>query len=490
MKNANAALYFCANLAPRLATFVLMLVLTRLLPMGEYGLFVLVVTTGEVLDMAVGNWVRIFVLRSESRDRRASARRLGRTLALTVGCCFLSCVGALVLAWIEPSLSGRFTVAVVAYVVAFATLRLGLTLLQTMQRHRAYAMTEIARAALSLIFGVGATLAIQPDFVVTSLGVSLATLIPGVFACALVFRAMPRPVLPKYGYGAAFSFGAPIVLVVLLAQIIGWLDRFIINHSLGAAIVGLYAAAFALARQPVELFSGALNPYVFPNLVRAYMSGGRRAAAPVQVGNLLALIILCGAVTAGVILLRQPFADLVLPEDYRAEAVRVMPWIALATLCNSLRTFCFDNIFHITQRNWRQFAYLVPSAGVSAIAGFLLIPQGGAVVAAMIAAGVAGLSLVGSFLLSYRLLPFGLPHRAVEGLILSMTLASAAAWGMTFLMQGYLPVLILISATVSFCTVYAVMLWLCGFDLLRLLDRPWEIWRATQSAPAGVKASA
>jgi O-antigen/teichoic acid export membrane protein len=489
VRNANAALYFCANLAPRLATFALMLVLTRLLPMGEYGLFVLVVTTGEILDMAVGNWVRIFVLRSESRDRRASSRRLGRTLVLTVGCCFLSCAGAFVLAWFEPGLSGRFTVAVVAYVVAFATLRLGLTLLQTMQRHRAYAMTEIARAALSLIFGVGATFAIQADFVVTSLGVSLATLIPGVLACALAFRSLPRPVLSSYGYNAAFSFGVPIITIALVGQISGWLDRFIINHSLGPAVVGLYAAAFALARQPVQLFSGALNPYVFPNLVRAYMSGGRRAAAPVQVGNLLALIILCGAVTAGIILLRQPFVDLVLPEDYRAEAVRVIPWIALATLCTSLRTFCFDNIFHITQRNWRQFAYLAPCAAISAIAGFLLIPQGGPVVAAMIAAGASGLALIGSAWLSYRLLPLVVPYRAIEGLILSIALASAAAWSAMSLLQGYPSVLILIGAATSFCAVYAVILRLCGFDLLRLLDRPWEIWRATQDAPAGLKAS-
>jgi O-antigen/teichoic acid export membrane protein len=70
-------------------------------------------------------------------------------------------------------------------------------------------------------------------------------------------------------------------LVTILAQTVGWLDRFILNHALGPASVGLYAAAYALARQPVELFSGSLNPYLSSMLVRSYSSEGREAAGRV-----------------------------------------------------------------------------------------------------------------------------------------------------------------------------------------------------------------
>ncbi|MFX6759269.1 hypothetical protein ABTH30_20490, partial [Acinetobacter baumannii] len=73
MKSLNVVLYFGANLVPRLSTVVLLLVLTRLLSRDDYGMFALIVVTGDILDMATGGWVRLFVLSSESKDRVPSA---------------------------------------------------------------------------------------------------------------------------------------------------------------------------------------------------------------------------------------------------------------------------------------------------------------------------------------------------------------------------------------------------------------------------------
>ena len=44
-------LYFLANIASRASMLVVLIVLTRLLPTAEYGLFALVVTVGEILEM-------------------------------------------------------------------------------------------------------------------------------------------------------------------------------------------------------------------------------------------------------------------------------------------------------------------------------------------------------------------------------------------------------------------------------------------------------
>jgi O-antigen/teichoic acid export membrane protein len=236
MKNLNVIFYFGANLAPRLATFVLLLVLTRLLSMDDYGMFALVVVTGEILDMATGGWVRLFVLSSESNERVPSAGRVGRTLVLTALSCVLSLLGALLLSAVQPSLSGWFTVAVCVYVLAFAVLRLGLTLVQTQQRHALYAGIEIARGVLSLACGVGAVTLVEPTFFAASLGISLVTLV-GSLACLTAFRVLPWPYIPRRGYRGALLFGVPIVSVTILAQTVGWLDRFILNHALGPASV-------------------------------------------------------------------------------------------------------------------------------------------------------------------------------------------------------------------------------------------------------------
>ncbi|MEW6643448.1 MAG: lipopolysaccharide biosynthesis protein [Pseudomonadota bacterium] len=487
---ANVLLYFGANLAPRLSTFVLLLVLTRLLPVDEYGLFALVVTTGEILDMAVGGWVRLFILSSDSGRDHPSAAQFGRTLVLTVVSCLVSLVGALVLAMVQPNLAGPFTLAVLVYVASFAILRLGLTLLQTRQSHRLYAGVEVGRAVLSLACAVGAEMTVGSTFLSASLGVSLATLLMGLIACGLAFRHMPWPSIPFDGYRAALAFGLPIVLVTLLGQVVSWLDRFILNHAMGPASVGLYAAAFALARQPVELFSGSLNPYTYPMLVRSYLNDGREAAGRIQAGTLLALLLLCGAVTIGVALLSQPFGALVLPEAYRLEATRVMPWIAVATFCTTLKNFCFDNVFYVMRKNWQQLVTMAPPTIVSVVFGLLLIPLGGPQAAAIVAAFSAFAALGGSAILSRRLLPFALPQRALIGLVVASGLGAAALVGARALLVGQPSLVILLGASAAFSAVYAGGLSLSGFSLRRMFDRPWEVWPDKAEAGQPVSASA
>ena len=185
---------------------------------------------------------------------------------------------------------------------------------------------------------------------------------------------------------------------------------------------------------------------------------------------------LCGAVAAGVSLLAEPFTTLVLPEEYRAAAVRVIPWIAFATLCNGLKNFCFDNVFYIANKNWRQFFTIAPAATLSLVGGLLLIPIGGPTAAAMIAAASATLSLATSAFLSTRILPFPVPRTAVIGLATSLLLASLTALFIDELLNLTAPLTILIAATLGFIVVYAGTLTAFGFSLVRLLDRPWEIW--------------
>src|SRR5439155_874297 len=71
-------LYFGATLAPRLATLASMLVLTRVLPVAEYGLFVLVVVTGEILESTTTTWIRLLLLRTEAGRGAARPRALRR----------------------------------------------------------------------------------------------------------------------------------------------------------------------------------------------------------------------------------------------------------------------------------------------------------------------------------------------------------------------------------------------------------------------------
>ena len=120
-------LYFAANAAPRVAMLVVLIVLTRLLPTTEYGLFALVVTTGEILEMASSNWIRVYLLRTEAGANELRPRRLGRSLALSAGCALAGLVISVAVApFIAGERAAAMMLATAAYIAAFALLRLTL----------------------------------------------------------------------------------------------------------------------------------------------------------------------------------------------------------------------------------------------------------------------------------------------------------------------------------------------------------------------------
>jgi len=179
--------------------------------------------------------------------------------------------------------------------------------------------------------------------------------------------------LPRGGYLAALSFGIPFLLANCLSYAIGWSDRFVLNYFLGPAAVGVYVAAYSIARQPVELFVGALNNFTFPLLVRAYATDGSNKAGPIQSGLMVTIATLGLGIVAGLALL----ATLLFPPDYRADVVILIPWIAMATFILSIKQFIFDNGLHVTQQNWPHLFTMMPTVLISIGLGIFLVRSHG-----------------------------------------------------------------------------------------------------------------
>src|SRR5690606_9601226 len=152
------------------------------------GLLTLVVTVGEMTDMAVTNWLRIALLRLGGKGEisRGSLILAGRVLLGTTALALL--IAALASAFVVPERWVEFAVAVCVYLVVGAIARFALTGLQMQQRHSAYSLLECLRAALQLALPIGA-IAIFPDsFLVVSLGTSAGMLIAGIAATIVAAR--------------------------------------------------------------------------------------------------------------------------------------------------------------------------------------------------------------------------------------------------------------------------------------------------------------
>jgi O-antigen/teichoic acid export membrane protein len=466
-------LYIAANIAPRLAMFVVLIVLTRLLPVAEYGLFALVVTTGEILEMSWTNWIRVYLLRTEAGTAKLRPRRLGRALVLSACGALAGLVtSTLVVPFLNPDHTAEMLVSVLIYIAAFALLRTTLTLLQLSRSHIIYATVECGRGISILAATITAALIEPQSFFPTSVALSLATGGSAAIGIALATRTLGRPQLPRGGYLVALAFGVPYVLANTLFYTIGWFDRFIINFFMGPAQVGIYVAAYSLARQPIDLFVGSLNTFTFPMLVHAYAGGGARRAGPVQSGLLITMTALGLGIVVGLMLLARPLAGLLFPPSYSAQAATLMPWIALATFILSIKQFIFDNSLHAAQQNWLHLVAMIAPVIVSVSCGILLIRGYGLIGAASNYLITSVVAMISGALISFRIFAFLIPWRDLAKVSLSAAAAGLAVWLiLEHTHWGALPTLV--AASSIFCFAYGALLIVCGFSLRRLIETPW-----------------
>lgn len=478
--SSSYLLYFAAMIAPRAAMFLLLVLLTRLLSAAEYGFFVLVMTTGEILDMGFSNWVRVLLLRTEVGAHRPCPERIGRAFALCAGSTCAAILAAIAITGaVDAQRATELGLAAAAYIAAFATLRLALTMLQIAARHTAFAITEIARAAV-LLLATGFAAYVRPSFLPASLALALVTGATALLALAASLHGLDRPVLPRKGYKAALLFGLPLMGSASLFYAVGWWDRYILNYFLGPSSVAIYAAA-SIARQPVELLIVAMNTYSFPVLVRTHEREGADQVARIQSGVLSASLLLGLAAVCGIAVLAGPLTAVLFPAAYQAEVPALMPWMAFGALCLSIKQFVFDNVFHLKMRYWFHLASMLPAAVFGLALSFLLIRSHGVIGAGLAYAGGAGAAMLASAVLARRLLPTGLSARALAAVVIACGVASATSAAMVHVAAPFGSAAMILSGSLAFAAMYGAVLVCSGFSLRRFLEQPWAAFHADAS---------
>ncbi|HTO29075.1 MAG TPA: oligosaccharide flippase family protein, partial [Devosia sp.] len=293
----STLIYAPAILLTRLSALLLLAIATRLVDQTEYGLLTLVVTIGEMTDVAVTNWLRIALLRLGGKGdvSRGGLLLAGRVMVISTLVALAVAAGAsLVVApdrWID------FALAVGAYLVAGTVGRFALTVLQMQQRHSTYSILEFLRAGLQLALPVLAITILPGSFLSISLGSSLGVLIAGLVAGALAWRKVvggPAPFTQR----EFFAFGVPLVVMALVGFGLNNAERLFLNGYYNAGAVAIFAAAYALARQPIDMVANAINMGAFPEIVGKFDAEGP-AAATALVSRLMALMLrLCLPVAA------------------------------------------------------------------------------------------------------------------------------------------------------------------------------------------------
>ncbi|QQR37115.1 polysaccharide biosynthesis C-terminal domain-containing protein [Devosia oryziradicis] len=426
----STLIYAPAILLTRLSALLLLAIATRLVDQTEYGLLTLVVTIGEMTDVAVTNWLRIALLRLGGKGEvsRGSLLLAGRVLVLSTMVALVASAAASTL--VAPDRWLDFALAVGAYLVAGAVGRFALTVLQMQQRHSTYSMLEFLRAGLQIVLPVVAILLVPGTFLSISLGSSLGVLIAGLVGGALAWRkVVVGPA--RFTQREFFAFGVPLVVMALVGFGLNNAERLFLNGYYDAGAVAIFAAAYALARQPIDMVANAINMGAFPEVVGKFDAEGP-AAATALVSRLMALMLrLCLPVAALLVALGPYITAVVLPPDYHGHVDQLFGIIAVSVLCANLTSFVYGAVVHAHKKPW--LLVLANGAGSIGTIGLsvLLIPSMAETGAALALAGGTLASLAACIIISERLTPVPVPWRDI-----AVSLGIAAATGVAAALAG------------------------------------------------------
>lgn len=483
MRAGSSILYFLAVAAPRIGMFAVIFALARLLPVAEVGLFVLVVTVGELLEMVAANWVRVYVQNREAGNARISGLRAGRMIAITCGVTLLATIAAFPVAHIVGDERWRdFAIAASIYVIAFGVLRHALGVLQTLRRHDDFARVEFVRA-LTIIGAIVIVALVGPrSFFLPSLALSLSTLLVALWAVGISSKFVDRPRFTGRGFRAAASFGLPMMGDNLLAYLLVSFDRFVLNEMIGPAAVGIYGVAYALGRQPIDFVAGPLNNLTVPALFAARAQEGDERARAMQTGAALTLFILCSAMLAGVFMLRRQIVELVLKPEFWPDAVWLMPAITATSCLIIFKMYLYDNLFYLYGRTGLKLKIAMPIGIVSLLLTLALIWRFALAGAALALFIGAALALAGSIWGSRTFFRFQFPFRSAAKVAGLVVLASVALYSATWLAHPLGLFAEIAAGFIAFCTVYALGLGWLGLSLRRMIATPWAPFKDQAAA--------
>lgn len=423
----STLIYAPAILLTRVSALLLLVIATRLLNTTEYGLLTLVVTVGELTDAAVTNWLRIALLRLGGKGEisRGSVLLAARVLLITtvIGLLVSTAAAGLVV----PERWAEFATAVGVYLAVGAVARFGLTLLQMQQRHSAYSMLEFLRAVLQLVLPVAAIAIFHDSFLMVSLASSAGTLAAGLVS--LWFAAggvVPGPA--RFTHRELFTLGVPLIAMAVIGFGINSTERILLKVYYDAGAVAVFAATYALARQPIDTVANAINMGAFPEMVARFDSQGPQAAAEF-IGRQMALMArLCFPIVALLVALSHEIGMLLLPPAYHAHVGELFPIVALSVLASNFAAFGFENMFHAHKRPMFLIFGMIPTAIVSIALSIILVPMLAEVGAALALLGGAVTGLVISIFLSRLLTPIPLPYGELAIALGTACATGIAAW--------------------------------------------------------------
>ncbi len=425
----HSAIYLVARGVPGIVSFLGIALFTRLLPPSEYGRFALVVASIGVFHVLLFQWLSVSLVRylpggSQPQQLLATIRfAYWRLVALT------ALVGTIALVW-APANWRLLVFTGMLLLWTQAWFEINLQALRAKLAPTLFGLASGLKSILTLVVGV-----LLIKWIPNALTPTLGQVVGCVAASALVWRILWSNVGNRADMGLlreVARYGAPLAGTLVLANLLGYSDRFLIAYFMDEQAAGAYAAAYDLTAQALTVVMMIVNTAAYPLIVKDLEEAGVGVARQRLAHNIWLLLVAAAPVALLMALFPRQVARVALGSEFRQVAIALLPWITVASVLNGVRSYYFDLAFQLGRTTALQLWVVAGTLVVNLILNIVWLPRVGVIGAAWSTFAGYVVALMVSAFLGRRVFP--LPANS-KG-ILQVGIAVAMALGVWLLLPN------------------------------------------------------
>jgi O-antigen/teichoic acid export membrane protein len=404
--------YFPASLAGGLASFGAVYALTRLLSPADYGFYALALTIMGIVYTLSVTWAEAAAYRfaGAAQTEAARANHIRTIMALLAASAALgiAMMSVAVLIASDPVLRAALIAAMTA---------MALTPLVNAAQEMNRAQQRVARySTLRVIQDLGAFAV--GTFLAWRTGLGPAAPFVGLASVLALLAVVEGSRLLRESRGGQFerarvkpylAYGVPVALALSLNIALDAGDRILIALFLGPEAVGIYAAGYGVADKTVGLLCIWAAAAGGPMMMAAWEREGPEAVREVSTHVARTLMLIAAPAAAGLALVAQPLAEVMIGEEMRTQAAAIIPWIALSGLINGFVLHYVSEAFQLSRRTALRAGLMVIPAVANVALNIILLPWIGLMGAVYATVACYALALVLLAAVSRRLAPLAWP---------------------------------------------------------------------------------
>ncbi|MEE9272916.1 MAG: polysaccharide biosynthesis C-terminal domain-containing protein [Robiginitomaculum sp.] len=408
--------YVPVNIASIVVSFGSIAILTRLFTGAEFGRYTLAIAAMHFVHMAAFTWIEAamsrFYARAEREGKMASHLKtsytVGIIMAVTSLPIFLGLVHILPL---EPRM--KMLLSFASFSTCFTLVyNIGIESHKAAHRIGRYSVIQSSQSLLG--FSVGIIIILMTDLREVSpfIGIFIANTIAIIIDLPFMLRRMKGGVVTKKRTLNYFTYGMPICLSLMLTYTLSQGDLVLIKYFMDDTAVGQYNAGYNLANRSLDMLFVWIGTAVTPIAITTLEQEGLEKTREVfkNFGEIMLLVILPAA--TGVALVAEP-AGFILGESVRAQAVKIIPWVAFAAVFNGFITYYVLRAFIVSKNTVILALTMIPPVIINVGLNIYLIPKYGLMGAVWATVISYAAGFVISMIVVRRCFPLPLPFKAL-----------------------------------------------------------------------------